>query len=115
MVKAGSHENSSTIVIVTCPDAKTAKRIASSIIRKRLAACVNVITGVRSVYRWKGKIEEASEKLLLIKSRRRLLNKIVQVVKQNHPYLVPEIVALPIIGGSREYLQWLTKETSLET
>jgi periplasmic divalent cation tolerance protein len=115
LTKTRSHENSSIMILVTCPDVKTAKRIASSIIRKRLAACVNIITGVRSVYRWKGKVEETSEKLLLIKSRRRLLNKITQDVKQNHPYLVPEIVALPIMGGSREYLQWVAKETSLET
>ncbi len=115
MFKTRNHEDLLIMIIVTCPDAKTAKRIVSSIIRKRLAACVNIITGVRSVYRWKGKVEETSEKLLLIKSSRRLLKKITQDVKQNHPYQIPEIVALPIIGGSREYLQWLTKETSPET
>ena len=115
MTNTRNHENSSIIILVTCPDVKTAKRVASSIIRKRLAACVNIITGVRSVYRWKGKVEETTEKLLFIKSSRRLLNKITQDVKQNHPYQIPEIIALPIIGGSREYLQWLAKETSLET
>jgi len=115
MFKMRNHEDSLIIVIVTCPDAKTARRIVSSVIRKRLAACVNIVKGVKSVYRWKGKGEETSEELLLIKSSRRLLNKITRDVRQNHPYQIPEIVALPIIGGSREYLRWLTEEIFPET
>jgi periplasmic divalent cation tolerance protein len=101
--------------MVTCPDRRSADRIASSLTTKRLAACVNVAEEVRSLYRWRGKIEESRELLLMIKTRRRILDKVVHEVKLNHPYQTPEIIALPIIGGSQEYLRWLIKETSHRT
>ncbi|MBS7622580.1 divalent-cation tolerance protein CutA [Candidatus Bathyarchaeota archaeon] len=104
-----------TLVLVTCPDRESADRIASSLTTKRLAACVSVAEGVRSLYRWKGKIEEAGELLLMIKTRRRILDRVVYEVKLNHPYQTPEILALPIIGGSQEYLRWLIEETSHPT
>jgi len=100
------------LVMIMCPNNEVAEKIASSLVAKRLAACVNITQNAKSIYRWEGKIEEASERLLVIKSRKNLLSKIIQDVKLNHPYRVPEIIALPIIGGSKEYLQWVTKETS---
>jgi len=112
MKKAKSPRDSSIIVMVTCPEIDTAEKIASSLTAKKLAACVNITQDVKSVYRWMGKIVEGSERLLIVKSKQSLLSKIIQDVKLNHPYQVPEIVALPIIGGSKEYFDWLTKETS---
>lgn len=100
------------VVIVTCPDRESADRIASSLTSKKLAACVNITQEIKSVYRWKGKIEESTELLLIIKTRKELLDRIIQEVKLNHPYQVPEIIALPIVGGSQEYIKWLMQETS---
>ena len=101
----------SVIVLVTCPDKESANSIASSLIEKKLAACVNITSTVESIFRWKGKIEKSSERLLIIKSTRRLLKKLTADVKQNHPYQLPEILALPIIGGSQEYIDWINDET----
>ncbi|MEM2941923.1 MAG: divalent-cation tolerance protein CutA [Candidatus Bathyarchaeia archaeon] len=101
-----------TLVLVTCPDKESADRIASSLTTKGLAACVNVAEGVRSLYRWRGKIEESRELLLMIKTRKRILDKVIYEVKLHHPYQTPEIIAFPIIGGSQEYLRWLIEETS---
>jgi periplasmic divalent cation tolerance protein len=101
----------SIIVLVTCPDKESANKISSSLIEKKLAACVNTINNVESIFRWKGKIEKSSENLLIIKSKKRLLKKLITDVQQNHPYQLPEILALPIIGGSKAYIDWLNNET----
>ena len=101
----------SIIVLVTCPDEKSANKIASSLIEKKLAACVNLTSNVESIFRWKGKIEKSSERLLIIKSKKQLLQKLTADVKQNHPYQLPEILALPIIGGSKPYIGWINNET----
>ncbi|MGQ9543387.1 MAG: divalent-cation tolerance protein CutA [Candidatus Bathyarchaeia archaeon] len=98
-------------VIVTCPDIDTALKIARSLTVKRLAACVNITSRVRSIYRWEGRIEEAEENILIIKSKQNLLHGIVDDVKANHPYKVPEIISLPIIEGSKDYIDWIIKET----
>ena len=103
----------SIIILVTCPDKESANKIASSLIEKKLAACVNTIKNVESIFRWKGKIEKSSENLLIIKSKKRLLKKLIADVQQNHPYQLPEILALPIIGGSKAYIDWLNNETHL--
>ena len=101
----------SIIVLVTCPDKESANKIASSLIEKKLAACVNTTNNVESIFRWEAKIEKTSERLLIIKSKKRLLKKLVADVQQNHPYQLPEILALPIIGGSKAYIDWLNDET----
>ena len=101
----------SIIVLVTCPDKKSANKIAFSLIEKKLAACVNTTSNVESIFRWKRKIEKSSERLLIIKSKKRLLKKLIADVQQNHPYQLPEILALPIIGGSKAYIDWLNDET----
>ncbi len=106
-----SSRGSLIIVFVTCPDKGNAEKIALALTRKRLAACVNITQAIKSIYRWKGRVEEATERLMIVKSKKPLLNKIIREVKLNHPYQVPEIVAFPIVGGSKEYLQWLMKET----
>ena len=96
------------LVLVTCASAAEAKRIARAIVEARLAACVNIFPGsVNSVYRWKGKVESARERLLLIKTSRKRLVKLQAAVKRLHSYDVPEFIALPIAAGSRAYLAWL--------
>lgn len=114
-MRAGRIDRSQmSLVMVTCPNKESANRIASSLTSKKLAACVNITQEIRSIYRWKGKIEESRELLLIVKTRKGLLGKITQEVKLNHPYQVPEVIVLPIVGGSQEYIKWLIKETSQE-
>jgi uncharacterized protein involved in tolerance to divalent cations len=101
------------IVFVTCPSASEAKRIAKSLLEKRLAACGNVCgTGVHSIYRWKGRVEKATEVLLILKSTRKAFVKLEQEVRRLHSYKTPEIIALPIVAGSRAYLTWLRESVS---
>ncbi len=96
------------VVLVTCGSRREASRIARSVVERKLAACVNVLdTPVRSVYRWKGKIEQAREFLLVIKSSRARLAALQAEVERLHSYDVPEFMALPIVGGSSRYLTWL--------
>lgn len=98
------------VVYVTVGSADEGDRIASALIEERLAACVNRVAGVRSTYRWEGRIERAEEELLIIKSRRDLFNRLRQRVTELHSYSVPEIVALPLLEGSEPYLRWLHEE-----
>lgn len=100
------------IVMVTCPSRKTADRIAQGLVSQRLAACVNIIGGVRSLFRWQGKVESASEQLLVIKTERRLFRRLQAAIKASHPYQVPEIIALPIIAGDSDYLLWIRQSLS---
>ena len=96
------------VVLVTCRDAAQAGEIARALVETGLAACVNVLASpVGSIYRWKGKVENAPEHLMIIKSAQRLLPELQRQVQRRHSYHVPEIIALPIAGGSRAYLQWL--------
>lgn len=98
-------------VYVTVPNAESGKLIASKLIHDRLAACVNVIPGIESMYWWEGKVETDSELLLMIKSRARHLDALTRAVTESHPYDVPEVIAVPITGGSPTYLDWLRKST----
>jgi len=96
------------VVLVTCGSAREARRIARALVERRLAACANILAApVGSVYRWKGKVESAREFLLVIKSSRRNFTAIEKAVRALHSYDVPEIVALPIAVGSRDYLAWI--------
>jgi uncharacterized protein involved in tolerance to divalent cations len=96
------------LVLVTCASAAEAKRIARAIVEARLAACVNIFPGsVNSVYRWKGKVESARERLLLIKTSQKRLSKLQVAVQRLHSYDVPEFIAVPVVAGSRAYLAWL--------
>jgi len=96
-----------TVIFVTAPDKKQARQIANKLIKTKLAACVNIIPGVESTFSWKGKIDSAKELLLIIKSKESKLPKIIKTVKSLHSYEVPEIIALPIIAGNKEYLRWI--------
>ena len=95
------------IVLITAGSEEEAHKIAKLVVNQKKAACVNIVPRVDSLFRWKGKIDSAHESLLLVKTRASLLSEIVSLVKQAHSYDVPEIIALPIVGGSEEYLKWL--------
>lgn len=98
------------IVLVTCGSVKEAQQLARALVRKRLAACANVVTNpVKSIYWWKGKVEAASEVLMLIKTRRRRFAALEKEIGRLHSYETPEIIALPIVKGSKTYLEWLGK------
>lgn len=99
------------VVLTTCSSQDEARRIAGLLVEGRLAACVNIVGGMHSVYRWQGAIEDAGEWLLVIKTRRGLFDALRAAIEQAHSYQVPEIVALPITDGSAAYLDWLDQET----
>ena len=100
--------NDKMVVLVTCPSAAEARRIARAVVEARLAACVNILPGaVISIYRWKGKVESAKERLLLIKTSRKLLAKLRAAIERLHSYDVPEFIALPVAAGSPAYLAWI--------
>ena len=100
------------VVLVTCGSFSEGRKIARELVEARLAACVNLLESpVRSLYRWKGEMESSSEYLLLIKSRMGLFRSIRKKVQDLHSYEVPEIIALPILQGSRAYLSWIKANT----
>jgi periplasmic divalent cation tolerance protein len=99
------------LVLCTAPDAATAERIATAMVEERLAACVNVMPGVASAYRWEGKVERATEVLLLMKSSADRYPALEARVRELHPYAVPEVIALAIAEGSAPYLEWITEST----
>jgi periplasmic divalent cation tolerance protein len=98
------------VVLVTASSPDEAARLARALVDERLAACVNVIPGLRSIYRWQGQVEEADEVLLIVKTARHLLAPLTERVRTLHSYSVPEVIALPITGGSAPYLEWLAAQ-----
>jgi periplasmic divalent cation tolerance protein len=102
---------SETISFSTCKDLRQARRIARALVKEKLAACVNVVPGIASIYSWKGKLEEGREVLLLIKSRAALSKRLAARVKQLHSYSVPEVVTIPIASGNPDYLRWVREST----
>ncbi|MDR5694216.1 MAG: divalent-cation tolerance protein CutA [Armatimonadota bacterium] len=103
----GDHVNPYRVVLVTSGSREEAERLASSLVEEKLAACVNLVPGLSSIYWWKGEVERAEEILLVIKTRQDLLGSLVERVKSLHSYTVPEVIALPILGGNEEYLRWM--------
>ncbi len=95
------------VVLVTAKDHKQAKNIAKQLLTLKLVACVNVLKGVESFFWWDNKIDSAKEVLLVIKSQRSKLPDLIKTVQSVHSYQVPEIIALPIIAGSLDYLRWI--------
>lgn len=98
------------VVYVTVGSSDEGNRLAHVLVEERLAACVNRIRPVRSVYRWQGKIEQSDEELLIIKTKRELFDRLKKRVEGLHSYSVPEIIALPILKGSEGYLKWMEEE-----
>lgn len=99
------------VILSSCSDETKAQAIAAQLVEQRLAACVNVVSGVRSTYRWKGEVRAESELLLIIKSERDQVQSIRQVVQELTGYELPELIAIEIIDGSEQYIDWLTVES----
>ena len=106
MIQAGARHR---IVVVTCASVTEARKIAQYVVEHKLAACANILPGVKSIYRWNGKVERAKEVLLLLKTTAARLGQLEKEVKRLHSYEVPEFVAVSIAAGSREYLTWLAR------
>ena len=100
------------LILCTCPDNQVAEQLATTLVEQRLAACINVVPGLTSIYRWQGKLEKGTEALLLIKTTRELYSAVENAIRQRHPYELPEIIAVTVDEGSPDYLRWIT--TSLE-
>ncbi|MDD1608882.1 MAG: divalent-cation tolerance protein CutA [Methylococcaceae bacterium] len=95
------------IVFCTCPDKDTAEKIASLLVENNLAACVNIVPNITSIYRWQGQTERAEEVLLLIKARQDTYSALESLIKKHHPYQLPEIIAVAIERGLPDYLNWI--------
>lgn len=108
-------EKQHIIALNTCPDEQTASNIASKLVENRLAACVNIIPAIKSVYRWQGKTEQDNEVLLIIKTRKDVFSRLETLIRENHPYELPEIVAVPIDTGLKEYLIWMDESLDITT
>lgn len=98
------------VVFVTVGSGAEADRLAHALVEERLAACVNRVKGVKSVYRWQGKVEESEEELLIIKTRSQLFDRLRERVQALHSYEVPEVIALPILAANEDYLKWLGEQ-----
>jgi periplasmic divalent cation tolerance protein len=98
------------VVYVTASSPAEGERLARALVEEQLAACVNRIAPIQSVYRWQGKVEQSEEQLLIIKTRKTLFAALEKRVRELHSYSVPEIIALPIVAGSEAYLQWLGEQ-----
>lgn len=98
-------------VLITAPDEDEAAAIGRALVEARLAACVNIVKEVRSIYRWEGKVEDEPEVLMVAKTQASLFGALEKKVKELHSYTVPEIVALPLVEGSADYLKWLKEST----
>jgi len=98
------------IVLSTCPSREEAKRIARGLLEERLAACVNIVDSVLSIYQWQGSLHESDEVMLIIKSRRDLVGSLQQRLANMHTYEVPESVVIPVVDGLPAYLEWLDRE-----
>jgi periplasmic divalent cation tolerance protein len=99
------------VVFITVDTQENAQKIIGKLLNERKAACVNIIPKVESRYWWQGKIESSDELLLIVKTRVELLDELITLVKQNHPYTVQEIIAIPIVGGNADYIKWVDRET----
>ncbi len=98
------------VLFITAPDTAGAQKIARLLLEQRKAACVNIISGVDSLFWWQDKLDSAREILMVVKTRANKVPEIVEIIKANHSYTVPEIIAFPIVGGNPDYLEWIDRE-----
>lgn len=98
------------VILITTSNSEEAYKIAEVLLNQRKAACVNIVPGVSSLFWWQDKLDSAQESLLIVKTKASLLPEIISLVKGVHSYDVPEIIALPIVGGNQDYLEWIGKE-----
>ncbi|MGB5063868.1 MAG: divalent-cation tolerance protein CutA [Candidatus Competibacter sp.] len=99
------------VVFCTCPDQASAERIAATVVEERLAACVNILPGLTSIYRWRGQMQRDTELLLLLKTQGAIYPPLEARIRELHPYDVPEVIALPVRMGSSAYLDWIVANT----
>ena len=102
------------VIFITCNDAEEAQNIAELLLEQRLAACVNIVPEISSSFWWEGKIDTAQESLLIVKTKAKILPEIILSVKTVHTNTIPEIIALPIIDGNQDYLDWIDNEVAEE-
>lgn len=95
------------VIFITTSSKKEARHIAEKLIESKLAACVNIVDKIESVFWWQAKVDKSKEALLIVKTRKSLLSKLIKKVKSWHSYTVPEIIALPIMAGNKKYLEWI--------
>jgi periplasmic divalent cation tolerance protein len=107
--------NKYVIILITTANIEEAQQISKILLERKKAACVNIIPGINSCYWWEGKIEKEQENLIIVKTTRALFDEVVRLVKENHSYKVPEIIALPIIGGNPDYLKWINETINGES
>ncbi|XP_018784109.1 PREDICTED: protein CutA homolog [Bactrocera latifrons] len=100
---------SSSVAFVTTPDNKLAKKLAQGLVEKKLAACVNIIPHIQSIYMWEGKVNEDNEYLMMIKTRTSRMDEVIKFVRENHSYSVAEVITLPIENGNAPYLSWIAQ------
>jgi len=110
MVSRKIEESAYIVLFVTVSNSEEAHQIAKVLLSQRKAACVNIMPRISSLFWWQDKLDSAQESLLIVKTKASLLNQIVTLVREIHSYEVPEIIALPIIGGNQDYLEWIDKE-----
>ena len=104
------------VVLVTCGSKREARKIAQALVKEKLAACANVMEApVKSIYRWKGRIESAREFLMIIKTSRSRFPAVEGTIRRLHSYDLPEMIAVPIVGGSQDYLAWIFESVESET
>ena len=103
-------DSSHIAILVTASSEEEARKIADNLLARRKAACVSIVPGISSFFWWQDKRDSAQEHMLIIKTKRSLLDDVIKLVKELHSYQVPEILALPVVGGNPDYLEWLEKE-----
>lgn len=103
------------LVLCTCPDVETAERLATLLVEGRLAACINIVPAVTSIYRWQGAIEKETEVLLIIKTSETRWNELQSTLSSAHPYDVPEVIAVPLTLAAKPYSEWLSKAVEEES
>lgn len=106
--------NETLIVLTTFPDIAQAEAFARELVTAKLAACVNVLPKMTSIYQWEGQLEQGEEHQLVIKTRRTHIGAIEQRLKNSHPYELPELLAIPVVTGSIDYLAWINENTHAE-
>lgn len=99
------------VMYITAPSKEVGRKLSEILVKEKLIACCNMVENVESIYEWKGKVEQDTEVLMIVKSRQDYIDKIVEVVTKNHPYEVPEVIAMPIIGGNKQYMEWVESTT----
>ena len=97
------------VMVSTCPDKETAKKIAKTLVEKNLVACASIVKIEESIYKWQGKLVEESEYLLIMKAKKDKYDRIEMVLKINHPHKVPELICMEVTKGNKEYIDWVTR------